>query len=404
MIVIEVIISIIQITTAFFTIYVLILGFAAFFPARRKQKMSRSSISTLRSFAILIPAKDEERVIGETIKSLKKLNYPPDLIDIYVVADNCTDCTVGIARESGALVYERTRQSQSWAKPRALKFLLERLEDEHQTYDVYVVLDADNIADPQFCSELNKTFDHGFHAVQGHRQFYNSDDNWLTNLIGVSEMAMLTELAGRERLGLSSCLRGSAMGFTADLLNRIGGIPQYADETSALQAMCALHGFRVGWCPSAVVFDENVSSYQELSHQRWRWFWVITHTIAPLGLQLLRNILHSPTLQKIEQLVYLFRYQIPNSILIACLLMLLGASVMFPGWVWPWWVWGGLLVGYGTYFLVVLSHNKASFKTYLSLSLAPLFVLIYGWILISVLLGKRGARGKTQHRGKSVDV
>ena len=298
------------------------------------------------------------------------------------------------------MVYEKSEQSEYWAKPKALQFLLARLEEEGRTYDVYVVLDADNVADPSFCRELSRAFDRGFHAVQGRREARKLSESWVTDLATVSEMATLTELAGRDRLGLSSYLRGSAMGFTAELLDRIGGVPQCADDAIGFQAMCAVCGFRIGWCPSAIVLDEQVSSYQHLSGQRWRWFWIGSHTVPRLALRLFVNTLRSPTLHKIEQVLYLFRTQIPHSMLIVGSLVLLVVAVVRPTWVWPRWVWGGLLAGYGTHIVLVLCRNRASPRACLSLLLAPLFVLTYVWILVSVLFGKRGARGKTEHRGR----
>ena len=61
----------------------------------------------LRRYAALISARNEEGVIGELIESLKKQNYPADLLDIYVVADNCTDGTAEAAQRAGAMVFRR---------------------------------------------------------------------------------------------------------------------------------------------------------------------------------------------------------------------------------------------------------------------------------------------------------
>ena len=55
----------------------------------------------------IIPAHNEEIVVGNLIASLQKQNYPKDLYDIYVIADNCTDNTAEVARKAGAIVYER---------------------------------------------------------------------------------------------------------------------------------------------------------------------------------------------------------------------------------------------------------------------------------------------------------
>ena len=58
-------------------------------------------------FMAILPAHNEEKVIGNLIDSLNNQDYDKELLDIYVIADNCTDKTAEIAREHGAIVYER---------------------------------------------------------------------------------------------------------------------------------------------------------------------------------------------------------------------------------------------------------------------------------------------------------
>ena len=69
-------------------------------------------------FMAIIPAHNEEEVVGNLVESLKKQDYPKELYDIYVIADNCTDSTANIARNAGAIVYERfdaTKKTKGYA-------------------------------------------------------------------------------------------------------------------------------------------------------------------------------------------------------------------------------------------------------------------------------------------------
>jgi cellulose synthase/poly-beta-1,6-N-acetylglucosamine synthase-like glycosyltransferase len=81
----------------------------------------------LHRFAALICARNEAGVIGELIESLKNQNYPAELLDIYVLADNCTDDTAARAREAGAIVFER-RNLQEVGKGYALDHLLKQID------------------------------------------------------------------------------------------------------------------------------------------------------------------------------------------------------------------------------------------------------------------------------------
>ena len=50
-------------------------------------------------YAVIVAARNENAVIGDLIHSIRVQNYPQELIDIFVVADNCTDNTAAVAQE-----------------------------------------------------------------------------------------------------------------------------------------------------------------------------------------------------------------------------------------------------------------------------------------------------------------
>ena len=83
----------------FYTVYVL------FSKEREKPLLANK----LHKFGVIVSARNEEQVIGQLLDSIKKQNYPPELVRMLVVADNCTDRTADIARSfPGVLVYEKS--------------------------------------------------------------------------------------------------------------------------------------------------------------------------------------------------------------------------------------------------------------------------------------------------------
>ena len=102
----------------------------------------------LHRYAVLIAARNEENVLGELLDSIHAQNYPSELVDIYVVADNCTDSTADVAYAHGVYVYERFNRVQV-GKGYALKYLLDQisLSDNMEDYDGFFIFDADNILD-----------------------------------------------------------------------------------------------------------------------------------------------------------------------------------------------------------------------------------------------------------------
>src|SRR5687768_155204 len=85
------------------TAYLLLLALASIVPPKRTMSESGS-----HRFAVVIPAHDEENVIEATIDQLRRLNYPPQLYDVHLVADHCSDSTADTARRAGAIVHERS--------------------------------------------------------------------------------------------------------------------------------------------------------------------------------------------------------------------------------------------------------------------------------------------------------
>ena len=83
-----------------------------------------------------------DRVIGNLIDSIFAQDYPKDLMKVFVCADNCTDDTAKIARERGAVVFER--YSNERGKSYALDYMIKRVLAEYaeEKFDAAYVLNA----------------------------------------------------------------------------------------------------------------------------------------------------------------------------------------------------------------------------------------------------------------------
>ena len=114
-----------------------------------KRHTNETDVShALHRYAAVISARNEANVIGGLIASLKAQDYPSELLDIYVIADNCTDNTAQVALEAGAKVYRRFNR-QLIGKGYALDYLFKCLSASGKdVYDGYFVFDADNYVDP----------------------------------------------------------------------------------------------------------------------------------------------------------------------------------------------------------------------------------------------------------------
>ena len=169
-------------------------------------------------FMTIIPAHNEEKVVVNLIESLKKLDYPKDLYDIYVIADNCTDKTAEVAKKAGAIVYERFDEAHK-TKGHALQWFLAQKIEEDAPYDAFCIFDADNIVDENFLKVMNKKLCQGEEVVQGYKDIKNPSDSWVSAGYAIFYWTMhrFYHLA-RYNIGLSPLMNGTGFMLKFDVI------------------------------------------------------------------------------------------------------------------------------------------------------------------------------------------
>jgi len=229
-----------------------------------------------RRYAIMICARNESNVIGNLIDSIRNQNYPRELIDVFVIADNCTDdgATAAVCRGRGADVIERFNTGLV-GKGYALNCLVDHITDglTKWDYEAYFVIDADNLLDENFILEMNKALASGCRAVTGYRNSKNYGDNWLSasySLWYLREGRYLNN--ARQVLGGCAQVSGTGFAVSKDLLRDIGGWNYFTltEDVEFTFAMGARHE-KIAFCYDAIVYDEEPTKWRESWHQRTRW-------------------------------------------------------------------------------------------------------------------------------------
>ena len=256
-----------------FTLLYLYQGFYVVVGLVRRRWQDRHQPSRLHRFAVIVSARNEEGVIGELLESLNRQNYPKELLDLYVVADNCTDDTAGAARRAGAFVYERFDQVHK-GKGYAMDYLFRRLKEEGKDcYDGYFVFDADNLVDANFVAEMNRTFDQGYDAVTCYRNSKNFAANWISagySIWFLREARFLN--FPRTLLGTNCHVSGTGFLVSARVIEDNGGWPFHLlTEDIQFSVDCAIQGKKIGYCDKAVVYDEQPTTFRQSWDQRLRW-------------------------------------------------------------------------------------------------------------------------------------
>lgn len=245
-------------------------------------------------FGVLISARNEQAVIAQLIESIKKQNYPQELIDIFVVADNCTDHTAEISRKAGAIVYERFNRVYV-GKGYALDYLLKKIAVDYgdDVFDGYFIFDADNILDSNYVQEMNKVFCHGYRVITSYRNSKNYGDNWISAgyaLWFLREAKFINN--PRMMLGTSCAVSGTGFLVAKDVFIENDGWKHHLlTEDIEFSIDSVIHGECIGYCNSAIIYDEQPTKFKTSWDQRLRWSKGFYQVFFHYGKRLFENII-----------------------------------------------------------------------------------------------------------------
>lgn len=256
-------------------------------------------------FMAIIPAHNEATVVANLVESLKNQNYPKELYDIYVIADNCTDNTAEIARNAGAIVYERFDETKK-TKGFALQWFLAQKIEEDAPYDALCVFDADNIADENFLKAMNKKLCQGETVVQGYRDIKNPSDNWITAGYAIFYWTMnrFYHLA-RYNIGLSPLLNGTGFMVKFDVIKPTGWDTKTLTEDIEFSLKNIIEGRKLGWATDAIVYDEQPTSFKQSWSQRSRWTVGHIQCMKEYTGLLVKSVKEKKTLMNFDGLLYI---------------------------------------------------------------------------------------------------
>lgn len=232
--------------------------------------------NTEYKYAILIPGRNEELVVGNLIKSLQAQNYPKDKYDIFMIADNCTDKTANLARELGVFVIERFNKikiGKGYALDYALNIIKNDPKYEIEKYKGFIIFDADNVVDKNFLLEINKEVNLGYDVVTSYRNSKNYGDNWLTagsSLSYIRENRFMN--MPKRKLNLNCAINGTGFFVSSDTLKDFNGWKFFLlTEDIEFTSDSFLSKKRIGYADKAILYDEQPTKISQVWKQRIRW-------------------------------------------------------------------------------------------------------------------------------------
>lgn len=233
----------------------------------RKRKNYYKKTKKQNKFAVFFPAYKADDVIENTVDSFLNQNYPKEKYDIIILSENMKESTNRALKELPVILFEPNIKNSIIA--RELEYALKSLDQK--TYDIAVILEANNTVDPNFLEEINNAYYSGGMAIQTHRIAKNIRSN--TSVLDAISEEINNSIfrKGHVMLGFSGGLIGSGMAFKYDWLKK--NISKVTDKyiSKQLEAILLKQGIYIDYLDNVYTYAEKIQKPNSFFKQRREW-------------------------------------------------------------------------------------------------------------------------------------
>jgi cellulose synthase/poly-beta-1,6-N-acetylglucosamine synthase-like glycosyltransferase len=288
-----------------------------------------------RRLRVVVPAHNEEGVVGTLIADLQAQDYPSEFVRVAVIADRCTDGTVQAA--AAAEVIERAEGADGKGPAIAWYLDQEPLAQEESL----VILDADNRVSPEFLAGVADALDSGFDAAQAYVDTSNPDASWLATASALSYWASnrMVQLA-RHNLGWAPDLGGTGTAFAPTATWVLESVSGVVTEDSEQAARLAVSGRRIAWLHDVKVFDQKPVSVAVAMRQRARWMSGRRSVARSYRIQMLREAVRRESWGLVDLVI---RQSQPGRAFMVGVSAAFSVAAIFTNLLWPWWLWAAVV-------------------------------------------------------------
>ena len=262
--------------------YLLLSTIAAYF--FRKEESAKNRFLNI---GVLISAHNEEESIARTVEGVLACDYPINRFEVYVIADNCNDRTAEIAREAGALAFERT-DTQNRGKGQALDWFLKKHREIYRHTDAITIIDADVSPERNYLREISLSISQPVvQVVQAYNGVSNPEAGWRPALVDAAfNVFNHLRMAGSAHLSGTAVLKGNGMAFRTGVLEHYGWPCHSIVEDMEFTLQLLQDDIEVHYNPDAIIRSEMVTSAKSAKSQRNRWeggrFMLVKNMSLPL--------------------------------------------------------------------------------------------------------------------------
>lgn len=348
-----------------------------------KKNKKQNNIVKENHFSILIPARNEEKVIKNLIKSLKNQEYTN--YSINIILNNCTDNTYNICKNEKVNIINCETNIKS--KGDALKEAFNKLKNSKT--DAYIVFDADNVVDKYFLKYMNISINNGYEVAQGFRDIKNKNNNWLS--ISYSFYYYIQNFffnKSRKNLNKSSSINGTGFMIKKDVIDRIGFNVVSLTEDIELSGLCAINDIKIDYVEEAITYDEQPNNLKVSFIQRTRWLKGANQCFK----KYYKVLLKKHTSQALDNLfIYMFPYFI-----IILLILLFNKNILYILLI-------ALILTYTICTFLMLYYKKSIKNNLKGIIMFPIFLITWVPIDIYALL-KKDVEWKQIKHIENVDI
>lgn len=361
----------------------------------------KDKVFKLHTLGVVISARNESGIIANLIKSVRACDYPQAMVNIFVVADNCTDNTAQLCRDMGCIVFERN-DLEHIGKGYALNFMFNKLHNEPEYADkvpeAYIILDADNVVTSSYLTEMNKVYDSGYEMVTSYRNSKNFGDNWISSGYGYWFLHEARHINNARMMFKSSCtILGTGFLISQKMVKEYDNWNFHTlTEDFECSTETVLRRNKMGYAHNAEFYDEQPTGFKQSWVQRQRWVKGFLQVFKKRGAKLMGH-----------SFINFACYDVMTTILPALVLTTLnivvlgGCSIValcMANWAMAWYAVLQLLISWGWLFLMMIiiatticitewkKIRCPGWKKILYIFTFPFFMFTYIWITLSTFI------------------
>ena len=253
-----------------FLIAIFLFLYDTFFIKNQNLKLKRRTNKA--NYCILIPARNESRVIENLILSIKNQNINVNMSDVYIIVESKNDKTVSIAEKYGVSCFVRKKLNLK-TKGYALMKIFDYFFENNKLYDIYFIMDADNILDEHFIENMLISYHDGYDIVTGYRKSTNTNYNRITITSSLTFL-LINTLLNESKLKKNRPITISGTGYfiTNNLVNKWHTFPFHSlTEDYELSVYASINNYKTSYNKKAIFYDEQPIVFKESVKQRTRW-------------------------------------------------------------------------------------------------------------------------------------